>query len=357
MKKSIYISGIIATILFMIGGLFKIYHLPGAGIIATFSIVLFCFWFLPAALINNFRNQEKKGNLYLYIITFIVAFLTLMADLFNIQHWPGSGWLLSISLPLPFILFLPAYIYYHRKQKIKSNANLVYIMVFLTFISAFSVILALRVSKNVLDAEISVQNDINNVSDYFITTNQAIYNDYTNNIEIQNVKAKSDSICKYINDIKIQLIRAVDGNKDAISENNQIDYNMIFNKDEAHVPMNILEPFRDNGLASDLKSKIIKYKEDMTSNIKDDEITVTFINNLLSTDDYKNLDYKDHDSRDHDNNTETWENYTFFNLPLISTLNVLSSIERNIRMTEADVLNSITENLDQKVTIASTNNK
>ncbi len=33
-----------------------------------------------------------------------------MAMLFKIMHWPGAGYVLRVSLPFPFVVFLPVFL-------------------------------------------------------------------------------------------------------------------------------------------------------------------------------------------------------------------------------------------------------
>ena len=122
MKKSVYYPGIACTILMLFGCMFKIMHWPGASVTLTVSILLFCFYFLPAALVNSYKSQETPKYKTLHIITFIVFSICMMGVLFKVMHWPGAGAFLIIGLPLPFVLFLPVYLYSTKDEK-KENRN------------------------------------------------------------------------------------------------------------------------------------------------------------------------------------------------------------------------------------------
>ena len=104
MKKSIYISGIACVNLLMLGCMFKIQHWPGAGILLTFSVLLFCIVFLPVSLINSYKEIAGKSP-WLHVVTFIVFFIGMLSILFKTQHWPGASMFLLIGMPLPFVLF------------------------------------------------------------------------------------------------------------------------------------------------------------------------------------------------------------------------------------------------------------
>jgi sugar phosphate permease len=146
MKKLIYISGIACANLMMFGCMFKVFHWPGASIMLALAVFLFCLFFLPAALINHYQNQETKKFLLLHVVTFVVFFVGMMGMLFKVQHWPGANIFLQISIPLPFILFLPVYLYETRNAKKSDDMNFLGVLFGLTFLAVFTVLLALNVS-------------------------------------------------------------------------------------------------------------------------------------------------------------------------------------------------------------------
>src|ERR1035437_382096 len=111
MKKLIYISGIASANLMMFGSLFKVQHWSGGNVLITLATFLFCFIFLPSALISSYHGQEQKKYKWLYIVTFIVFFISMMGVLFKVMHWPGAAMFLLLGIPLPFVVFLPVYLY------------------------------------------------------------------------------------------------------------------------------------------------------------------------------------------------------------------------------------------------------
>jgi len=139
MKKLIYISGIIAAIVLTIGTSFKIQHWPGAGILLTISITFFTLFFIPAALLNNYQHEKK--NAYLYISIFLTLLFSFAAALFKIQHWPGAGIMVVIALFSPFVIFLPAYIVYYNKLANKEIINFIAVLFLLVFVAVMYALL------------------------------------------------------------------------------------------------------------------------------------------------------------------------------------------------------------------------
>ena len=143
MKKLIYISGIISANLMMFGSLFKMMHWPLAGILLVCAVFIFCFIFLPSALISCYKSGSSQKYKLLSFVTFVVFFSGVITILFKIQHWPYGNELLFITLPLPFILFMPVYFFETRKEKNHSD-NILAVMMGLTFLAVFSVLLSLH---------------------------------------------------------------------------------------------------------------------------------------------------------------------------------------------------------------------
>ncbi|TVR70068.1 MAG: hypothetical protein EA408_11805 [Marinilabiliales bacterium] len=144
MKQFVYISGTVSTNMLLLGAIFKMNHWPASNILLVVSILLFGFVFLPAALLSSYNAQEQKKYKWLHIVTFIAFAISLTAALFKIMHWPGAGVLLLFGIPLPFVIFLPVYLYSTRDVKNQSPALAMGVMFGLTFLAVFSVMLSLR---------------------------------------------------------------------------------------------------------------------------------------------------------------------------------------------------------------------
>lgn len=140
MKKLIYISGLISAIVLTTGTSFKIEHWPGAGILLTVAICFFILFFVPAALINNYKQENK--NAYLYISIFISLLISFSAALFKIMHWPGAGIFITIALVAPFAIFLPAYIVYFNKSPNKDITKFIAVMFLLVFVGVMDALLS-----------------------------------------------------------------------------------------------------------------------------------------------------------------------------------------------------------------------
>jgi hypothetical protein len=146
MKNKLYIVGLVTTIVVFTGTIFKLNHWPAAGIMITFGLASLVLIFIPAALINHYKASGNKQNLLLYMVTFLTSFLIFVSMLFKIMHWPGEGTLLAISLPIPYVLFLPVFLIITSRNKNFNIYNTVFVLLLLAVNSIFAALLALNVS-------------------------------------------------------------------------------------------------------------------------------------------------------------------------------------------------------------------
>jgi hypothetical protein len=324
MKKSIYISGIVSANLLMFGSLFKVQHWPGAGILIVAAILLFCFHFLPAALISSYKNQEEKKFKLLHFVTFIVFFTSMMGVLFKVMHWPGAGIFLLIGLPLPFVFFLPVYLFQTRKEKNNTSSNFTAIMFGLTFLALFSVLLALNVSRGVLESyAVNINNNENSISFNEARITSASQNE---------IKQTSADLCAYIDGLKCALLTATENN---VCKNDQLvpNYNamQIYNMENTNVPFRILFGEGKINGANMLKVKIDAFHNALVSSDKISPDLRELVNTLFASG-------KSNSEVNSERNHLPWGRQTFTSLQLIVVLDVLTEIQSNVRFVEAELI-------------------
>ena len=117
---------------------------PGADLLIGLGLGLFAIVFLPLALYNSYIGINNKNRFWVYFTGFICGFISIIGAIFKIEHFQGAQWLLIIGIPLPFILFLPVYLYSNIKSKIQTNGNFIGIMFLMTFIAIFTAFLSIK---------------------------------------------------------------------------------------------------------------------------------------------------------------------------------------------------------------------
>jgi hypothetical protein len=159
MKQKIYILGIISAIIISTGVIMKVEHWPTAQILITAGTLILVLIFFPAALINNYKAEGNAQNRLLYIVTYITCFVVFIGMLFKIQHWPYAGVGLLIALPFPYIVFLPVFLAVTSKNKNFNIYNTVFVLLLLALNSVFSCLLALNVSKEIIEDSYNLSRD------------------------------------------------------------------------------------------------------------------------------------------------------------------------------------------------------
>jgi len=186
MKQKIYILGLATAMIIVLGTMFKVNHWPGAGILLIGGISVLVIVFLPVALVNSFKDEDNKSRRLLYIITWLTSFVLFTGMLFKIQHWPGAGYLMLISIPFPFLVFLPVFLVVTSKNKEHSIFNTVYMLFLLMILSCFTALLALNVSKEKLGESFSI------VRNYYLSEKT------TDNIKVKHQSPVSQKIDEVI---------------------------------------------------------------------------------------------------------------------------------------------------------------
>lgn len=338
MKKFIYISGVVLVNLFVIGTVCKLLHFPGANIFILTGLVLFIAALLPMALINNYRsNGKEKGALY--IAAYLTSALVLVAAMFKIFHWPGAGYLMMIATPLPFALYLPVFLYHNRKHEPKQSLNFIGVMLLLVYVAVFSSLLALNVSKNVIDGMVITANDFSAASKMYEQKNAADYKSVAGtdstviSSDVAGLKQQTDVVCNKIEEIKTNLVRTIDGeDSPAINAAGCVDISKVMNRTESNTSTSIMHGKNlNNGEASALKIMVEDYRIYLLKLAADKDLQ-QLINSMLST--------KDEPSVVNPGETDSWEFRQFpMNASLITILGNLCSIQANIRIAESCILN------------------
>ena len=339
MKKFIYNFGVVIINIFVFGALFKVQHWPGAGILITVGLGLFCLLFLPLAFYQSYKGNGEKYKT-LYIAGFICAFITFIGAMFKIQHWQGAGWFLMVGIPSPFLYFLPVYVYHHNKSKEKSMVNFLGVMFMMVYVALFTSILALNISRDILVALNNSTNDISKTSDLFFAKNEQLYKNlekegFANNKEkFLALRKKTEAIYTQINNIKIDLVKAVEnsGSK-AIEADNKINLKAFMVKDEsAHTTQIMRGNDGVSGKAVELKKQITDYREFLKTFVEKDSVKIGVIDALLTTADLEDNSYDE-------KITVSWEDDFFpYNTFVITILGNLDCVATNVKMAEGEVL-------------------
>ncbi len=330
MKNKIYIIGLVALSLTVLGGIFKIMHWPGAGWLLIFGNGSLSFLFFPLALRSSFLGAGKK-RIGLYFAAFIALFADFIGALFKIMHWPGASWMLVFGITFPVIIFLPVYIYFHVKEKEKSLANFMYIMFLLVYLGVMSAFLAVRVQKEVLDDAVRVA---------YITSNKDYYDlkkiSFKELTDFSDIEVNSSELRQYIEEIKNELVQIANDEEVESSVNTSINLWQVQEKDNFSISKSVMIGDSDEGMtgkAFELETKIQSYKDLLLSYSLEDEILKKRIEQLFEMKDYTIQGEE-----------FCWASYHFEYQPLIFVLGTLNSIQDDVKLAETEVLSYLSRN-------------
>ena len=336
MKKFMYVLGIIAPSLLLLGSLFKWQHLPGAGLLITFGLFLLGVIFIPVYVmvkIRDTRENKKKVNTSLYIIGMITGILFLAAALCKIQHIPGAEILIIISTATALVAFLPAMILNvirDKENQLQSFSNLVFA---LCFFALMFMLISMTVGKDVLNAFVLTGVGTENTRSALESRNIAHLNKIeasNNNAEslvanLKELRTRTVTLNEYIQSLRIEILVLTNKkNSDAIDDNQNIDLTRLVDLNNMNAPVDIMIGHYNDGKGYYLQNEIIAYREYLNGLV--DAGQDEMINKLLDTSAL---------ARDWVN---SWPQEQFEHLPMIAVQNNLAKIQNNILIAENEAM-------------------
>ena len=219
-------------------------------------------------------------------------------------------------------------------------------------------LLALNVSKEVLNAFQNVNGGIERTTKNFNSKNDEVYNQFLLAAETNPSKAgpwkdkafmvkdKSDSIVAFIQKLKYEIVLAADKEVTLLGVEKPItstfdelpndyknllmvDIQKMSNREKAGEIMII----QGNGEA--VKQSLINYRDFLLTLTKGTSIS----NSLEKTFDFKDITNKKKIS-------ESWVNYNFNDMPLVAAITLLSKIQADVRNAESDAIKYLQKEID-----------
>lgn len=207
-------------------------------------------------------------------------------------------------------------------------------------------LLALNVSKDILDAFIVVNKGLENTNLNFTDRNDYLYAQFelaktVDPVRVapkwkmaQDVKKQSAELFAYIDKLQKQLIAETDGITGSIADT--IKMANISSKDNYDTPTNILIGDSEDGSAGasgELKKKLDNYKIQLSTCIlpKDKKKVAIDINTEAPA---------------NTENNENWEMYNFYHRPLVASLTILTKLKNDVKSAESTVVDYLLKQVD-----------
>jgi len=206
--------------------------------------------------------------------------------------------------------------------------------------------LALNVQKEVLNAFINVDTGITKTTENFSAKNDFLFNAFESAAAENDAKAgkwrdlafevkkQTEELYQYMQGLKIEMVRMVDGQEAEAINENKVDLakvQKLDNMDKAAELMLVM------GKGSELKSKIEKYREFLLSIIDERDVSVrkSIVESL-------NTDPKPGKK----GTIPTWESQNFEQLPLAGVITIMSGMQADLKNSESEALRYLFSMID-----------
>ena len=216
-------------------------------------------------------------------------------------------------------------------------------------------LLAMNVSKDILDAFIVVNDGIENSTSTFADKTSIYYSKFAAaaidsetakpfKVKADKVKKMSDDLYEYIKKLKYHLITVVDKTPEG-SHDSLYKISNVQSKDNYDLPtltMGLAEPATPKDgewTAVDLRKKINKYQAELLDLFKENKEAQDLMKKSLAV--LETPDPKPGTSED-----RTWEEANFYHVPLAAVITILSKIQSDVRSAEAEAVAKLYENID-----------
>jgi gliding motility-associated protein GldM len=151
----------------------------------------------------------------------------------------------------------------------------------------------------------------------------------------RHVKERADELIKYIQDLKIEILKAAkeDINEIVDKETGEIDARLIEGRDDTDAPAQIMIGDNNNAAGKELRLDIEDFRTFLVDSIVEDEVTKQYILDALNT-----KPDKGHEEGGKKTELHSWESQHFEHLPLSGVLAIMSGLQIHIRNAESEAL-------------------
>lgn len=212
--------------------------------------------------------------------------------------------------------------------------------------------LALNVSKDVLNAFVLVDEGLTNTTGNFAKKNNVYYQEFDRaaaenpvkagpwQAKALEVKRRADELHQYLQDLKYKIIIKSEGEDTHAIHEGDIIGGLILGKDNTTLAAEIMIGADGGGRANDLKMAIGGFREHLISLISEENETIrASIESNLATEERIVLSHGKEEM-------QSWEISHFDQMPLIAVITLLSKMQNDVRNSESETLNYLYGQID-----------
>lgn len=210
-------------------------------------------------------------------------------------------------------------------------------------------LLALNVSKEILNAFVAIEEGLNVTNVNFDGKNGILYQKFDKAMsdnktktkpfydKAQEAKKKANALCAYIDELRGEVIAAVHTEVQR-PQADTFQLKFIDSKDSYDAPTHILigeNPEAATGKSVELKKKIEDFKKEMTALVPEKERAGLKLG--LSTEDVYSIA---------EEKNVTWESNLFYHNPIAAVLSAFAKIKNDVKNAESDVVATLLKSID-----------
>jgi gliding motility-associated protein GldM len=216
-------------------------------------------------------------------------------------------------------------------------------------------LLALNVSKEIINAFVTVNESLEVSRDNIDNKNKITYMAFDRAMEndakkygqahanAQEIKKGAAELTKYVEDLKKDLVSKVEGLDvgEAVPE-----LRAVGKKDDYDIPTFIMCGDKNDGVgakATELKNKMNAFKASVLK-LMDEKSKADFQARLD-----KALDTKDPEPKYVEDGKRTWEMYKFYHNPVVATVALLTKMQGDVKNAESQVIDHILASIDANI--------
>lgn len=340
MNKGVLIWGYLSSFILLLGAIFmNLNFIAGKVLYLTGFFAFNLGYLVPLFLVIFKENQENKIGLV--IVFGILGFLTFLTGVsFFVVNWGGGIVLIYIGGGILLLAILTIIALSRRFYETHIDAWFpvlifgVFIVVSLLTGMVHRHVMRVFTINNKESIQLLNALKVKNVSIYnqLYLLDTSEYQDLSviyNNVKI--LRAETQLINKYIDELKISLVSKVEGEAYKILKNKSLE-NLV--PIQSNVEINAVNRFmlkQKKAHASELKKQINLYHQSIVQLIPNTDPWLNYYTGInLNTETLK-LNNR------HFN--KSWEKQQFYSFPLVTVINQLSKIQMSINLVESEILN------------------
>jgi hypothetical protein len=358
---TLYLTGMISGMITILGTLFKVQHWPGASIMLMLGLAGLALGFLPAYARYRIRDAKSKNepiNRGLWIGGVTAGILVIIGTLFKIMHWPGAGIALIISWSMLAVVILPLLVLNQLKQSEQRISSFFGILLVTVFAAVFIMALMRSVPEYYSFGYVVMENSAVGQTNYFkkqtmkastaretkvpgseIAAKQVSsaaissgeVSDAAGSMDalsvdehsagMANLSAEADALCNYIQSLREELAHNYSGDEQhPVTDFGEIDAREMYLVGKSSLPYQFIAERDENRMFIMLEAF-----RDLALELTQEEALITFINTQFSFNPPEELD------------REQWSKFCFTG-PLMHSIAILGTFESTVRMVEQEII-------------------